>query len=181
MEDINGYAEQCKNWPEECTAGLDRHVTKAAAHAWQATTDLYPTAYPWLLDYAVHTLWQTSLSLCNGAWAWPQVLSVGEQSGTTPDADLCPARHGGAGAGAVGPATNVSHARRGAVQYRLRIAHAPRRHITRSDVVGQFVCGGVCDRYQGCQSTGGQYVGTRRERSAVAHPIIRGGTACARR
>ena len=95
MKDINGYAEQCKNWPEECTACLDRHVAKAAAHDWQATTDLHPSAHPGLIDHAVHALWQTALPLCEWLWAWTQVLSLGESRRTTADTDLCPAHYGG--------------------------------------------------------------------------------------
>jgi len=181
MKESNGYAEQFQDWSEECPACLDRHVAKAAAHAWRATTDLHPTVHPWLLDYAVHALWQTALSLCDGTRAWAQVLSVGEPSWPTPDTDLCPTRHGGAGAGTVGPVTDGAHARRGVVRHWVRVTHAPRRQITRSDVVGQLVCGGVRDRYHGRQSTRGQHAGTRREQSALAHTILGGGTSCARR
>ena len=181
MTESNGYAEQCKDWSDECTACLNRHVTKATTHAWQATTDLPPTAHPWLIDYAVHALWQTALSLCDGAWAWTQVLSVGESRRTTPDPDLCPAHHGGTGTGAIGSATDGAHARRGVVQHWLRIAHTPCNHITGSNVVGQFTCSGGCDRYPGCQSPGGQHVGTRCERPAVALTLTGGGTPCARR
>src|ERR1044071_9479319 len=123
MKESNGYAEQCKDWSEEDTACLDRHIAQAARHDWQATTDLHPPAYPGLLDYAVHALWQTPLSLRDGTGAWPQVLSVGEQSGMTPDPDLCPARHGGTGAGAVGPTADRANAHRGVVRHWLRIAH----------------------------------------------------------
>jgi hypothetical protein len=181
MKESNGYAEQFQDWSEECTACFDRHVAKAAAHAWQATTDLPPTVHPGLLDYAVHAVWQTAVSLCNGTRTWTQVLSVGEQSGTTPDPDLCPARHGGAGAGTVDPAAGVSRTRRGAVRHRLRITHTPRGQITRSDVVDQLAGGDGYDRYPGCQSPRGQHVGPRRERPAVACPIRRGGISCARR
>ena len=181
MKGSNGYAEQCKDWPDEDTACLDHHIAQAARHDWQATTGLHPTAYPGLLDYAVHALWQTPVSLCNGRRAWPQVLSVGEQSGTTPDPDLCPACHGGTGAGAVGPTADRAHAPRGVVRHWLRITHTSREQITRSDVASQFAGGGVCDRSPGCQSPRGQHVGTRRERPAVAYPIRRGGISCARR
>ena len=181
MKESNGYAEQLQDWSEERTACLDRHVAHAAAHAWQATTDLPPTAHPWLTDYAVHALWQTPLSVCDGTGAWTQVLSVGEPSWPTPDTDLCPARQGGAGAGAVGPTTDSAHARRGVVQHWLRIAHTPCSHVTGSNVVGQFACGGGCDRYHGRQSPGGQYVGTRCERPAVALTLTGGGIPCARR
>jgi hypothetical protein len=181
MQESNGYAEQCKDWSDEDPACLDRHIAQAARHDWQATTDLHPPAYPGLFDYAVHALWQTPVSLCNGARAWPQVLSVGEQSGTTPDPDLCPARHGGASAGAVGSVTDGARARRGVVRHWLRIAPAPGGQITRSDGVGQFACDGVSDRYHGRQSPRGQHVGTRGERSALVHAVTGGGTPCARR
>jgi len=181
MEDINGYAEQCKDSSEEFPACHNRHVAQAAACDRHATADLHPPAHSWLIDYAVHTLWQTPLSLCNGARAWPQVLSVGEPSRSTPDTDLRPPHHGGAGARAVGPTTEGSHALRGAVQYWLRIAHAPCRQITRSDVVGQLACGGGCDRYHGRQSTRGQHVRTRSEIWLLARATTRGGAPCSRR
>ena len=181
MKESNGYAEQCKDWSEEDTACLDRHIAQAARHDWQATTNLYPPAYPGLLDYAVHALWQAAVSLCNGTRAWPQVLSVGEQSGTTPDPDLCPACYGGASTGAVGSVTDGARARRGVVRHWLRITHTPRGQITRSDVVDQLAGGDGYDRYPGCQSPRGQHVGPRRERPAVAYLISRGGISCARR
>ena len=181
MKGINGYAEQYKDWSEEFTTDFNGDVAYAAAYNWQATTDSPPPAHPWLLDYAVHALWQTSVSLCNGTRAWTQVLSVGEQSGTTPDPDLCPARHGGTGAGAVGSVTDGARARRGVVRHWLRITHTPRGQITRSDVVDQLAGGDGYDRYPGCQSPRGQHVGTRRERPAVAYPIRRGRISCARR
>ena len=181
MTESNRYAEQCKDWSDEATACLDRHVAKAAAHNWQATMDSPPTAHSWLLDYAVHAVWQAAVSLCHGTRAWPQVLSVGEQSGTTPDPDLCPARHGGARTGAVGSVTDGAHAGRGAMRHWLRIAHTPCGQITRSDVVDQLAGSRVYDRYPGGQSPRGQYVGTRCERPAVAYPTTRGGISCARR
>ena len=181
MKESNGYTEQFQDWSEECTACLNRHVAHAAAHAWQATADLHPAAPPWLLDYAVHAVWQTALPLCDRTRAWTQVLSLSEPSWTTPDIDLCPARHGGAGAGAVGPTADSAHARRGAVRHWVRVTHAPCGPITRSDVVGQLGCGGVWDRYQGRQSTCGQHAGTRRERSPLAHIGTGGGIPCARR
>jgi hypothetical protein len=181
MEVINGYAEQFQNWSEECTASIDHHVAQAATCAWQATTDLHPTAHPRLIDYAVHALWQTALSLCNGTRAWAKVLSLSEPRWTTPDTDLCSTRHGGAGAGAVGPTADCANALRRAVRHWLRVTHAPCRQITRSDIVGQLARSGVCDRYNRRQSTRGQHVGARRERSPLAHPVSGGGTACARR
>ncbi len=181
MKESNGYAEQCKDWSEKCTACLDRHVVQAATRARQATTDLPPTAHSWFLDYAVHALWQTPVSLRDGTRAWAQVLSVGEPSGPTPNPDLCPARHGGAGARAVGPTTDRAHARRRAVRHWLRIVHTPCGQITRRDVADQLACGGVCDRYHGGQSPRGQYVGARLGQSALAHIIRRGEPACARR
>ncbi len=181
MKESNEYAEQFQDWSEECTGCLDRHVAKAAAHDRQATTDLYPPAPPWLLDYAVHALWQTPLSVCDGTRAWPQVLSLGEPRWTTPDPDLCPACHGGAGAGAVGPTADRAHARRGAVRHWVRVTHAPRQQITRSNVVGQLVCGGVWNRYQGRQSPRGQHAGTRHESSPLAHIVTGRGIPCARR
>jgi hypothetical protein len=181
MKGSNGYAEQCKDWSDEDTACFDRHIAQAARHDWHATTNFYPPAYPGLLDYAVHALWQTALSLCNGTRAWTQILSVGEQRGTTTHTHLCSAHYGGAGAGAVGPVAGVSRTRSGAVRHRLRIAPASRRQITGSDGVGQLVRGGVCDRYNSRQSTRGQHVGSRRARFALALTISRGGTSCARR
>ena len=181
MKESNGYAEQFQDWSEEYTACFDRHVAKAAAYDRQATVDFHPAAHSWLLDYAVHAVWQTPVSVCDGTGAWTQVLSVGEPSWSTPDTNLCPARHGGAGAGAVGPTADRAHARRGAVRHWMRVTHAPRRQMTRSDVVGQLVCGGVWDRYQGRQSTRGQHAGTRRERSPLAHVVTGGGIPCARR
>lgn len=181
MKESNEYAEQFQDWSEEDTACLDRHVAQAARHDWQATTDLHPPAYPGLLDYAVHALWQTPLSLCDGTRAWTQVLSLGEPRWPTPDPHLCPARHGGAGAGAVGPTADRAYARRGAVRHWVRVTHAPRQHITRSDGIGQLVCGGMWNRYQGRQSPRGQHVGTGRERSPLAHLVTGGGIPCARR
>jgi hypothetical protein len=181
MEESNGYAEQCKDWSEEVATSLDRHVAQAATHAGQTAADLHPTAPPWLLDYAVYTLWQTPLSLCDGTWAWAQVLSLSEPRWTTPDPDLCSTRHGGAGAGAVSPTTNRANALRRAVRHWLRITHAPRGQITRSDGVGQLARGGMCDRYHSRRSTRGQHVGAGHGQSALAHTISRGGPACPRR
>src|ERR1044071_7125517 len=138
MKESNGYAEQFQDWSEECTACFDRHVAKTAAHDRQATADLPPTAHSWLTDYAIHALWQTPLSLCDGTWAWTQVLSLSEPSWTTPDPDLCSTRSGSAGAGAVGPTADRARARRGAVRHWVRVTHAPRRQVTRSDVVDQL-------------------------------------------
>jgi hypothetical protein len=181
MKESNGYAEQCKDWSEDSPACFDRHVAQAAAHDRQATTDFPPPAHSWLLDYAVHALWQTPVSLRDGTGAWPQVLSVGESSWPTPNPDLCPAHHGGAGAGAVGPTADGAHASRGAVRHWLRVTHASGMQITRSDGVGQLVCGGLCNRYHGGQSTRGQHAGTRRERSPLAPVVTEGGIPCARR
>jgi hypothetical protein len=181
MKESNGYAEQCKDWSEDYTACLDRHVAQAAAHDRQATTDFHPTAHSWLLDYAVHALWQATVSLCDGTRAWTQVLSVGESSWPTPDPDLCPAHHGGTGAGAVGPTADGTNAPRGAVRHWLRITHASGSQIMRSDVVGQLAWGGVCNRYHGCQSPRGQHAGARRERSPLAPVVTGGGIPCARR
>ena len=181
MTESNGYAEQCKDWSDEDPACLDRHIAQAARHDWQATTDLHPPAYPGLLDYAVHALWQTALSLCDGAWAWTQVLSVGESRRTTPDPDLCPARQGGASAGAVGSVTDGARAGRGVVRHWLRITYTSGGQITGSDVADQLACDDGCDRYHDCQSPRGQHVGTRGERPALAYLIRRGGISCARR
>lgn len=181
MKGINGWAGQCKDSSEEVTACFNRYVAQAAACDRQAIADLHPPASSWLIDYAVHTLWQTPLSLCDGTPTWTQVLSVSEQRGTTSDPDLCPARYGGAGARTVGPTPEGSHARRGAGQYRLRIAHASGGQITRREVVGQFAWGGVYDRYHGRQSTRGQHVRTRCERSSLVYAVAEGGSPCARR
>ncbi len=181
MKGINGYTEQFQDWSDKDTTCLNHHIAQTAACAWQAIADLPLAAHPGLFDYTVYALWQTSVLLCDGARAWPQVLSVGESRRTTSNPDLCPARLSGAGARAVGPTTDSAHARRRAVRHWLRITDAPCRQITRSDGVGQLASGDRCDRYHGCQSTRGQHVGTRRERPAVASPIRRGGISCARR
>ena len=181
MEDINGYAEQCKDWSEEFTTDFNGDVAYAAARNRQATTCLHPTGHSWLPDYALHALWQTPVSLCDRTRAWAQVLSLSEQSWPTSDTDLCPARHGGAGAGAVGPTADCAHARRRAVRHWVRVTHAPCRQVARSDGVGQLACDGVCDRYHGRQSARGQHVGARSEQSALAHPVSGGGISCARR
>jgi len=181
MKESNGYAEQCKDWSEAFPTDCNGNVAQAATHNWQTTPDLPSPAHSWLLDYAVHALWQTPVSLRDGTGAWPQVLSVGEPSWPTPDFDLCSTRYGGTGAGAVSPTADRAHAHRRAVRHWLRITHAPGGHVTKSDVADQLACGGVCDRYHGGQSPRGQYVGARLGQSALAHIIRRGETACARR
>jgi hypothetical protein len=183
MVDTNGYAEQYKDWSEEVefTTDFHRDVAKAAAYDRHANAHPYPAGHSWFLDYAVHALWQTPLSLCDGTRAWPQVLSLSEQSWTTTHTHLCSAHHGGAGAGAVGPTTEGSRARRGVVRHWLRVTHTTRRQVTRSHVGGQLSGGGVSHRREGRQSPRGQHVGTRGERSALVHAVPGGGAPCARR
>jgi hypothetical protein len=181
MKEINGYAEQCKDWSEEFTTDFNSDVAYAPARDRQAVACPQCAGDSWIPDHAIHALWQTALPVCDWARAWTQVLSVGEQSWTTAHAYLCPADNGGAGAGATSSTADGAHALRGVVRHWLRIAHAPCRPVTRSDGVGQHVGSDVCGRYHGRQSTRGQHVGTRREGSALAYPVTGGGAPCARR
>lgn len=181
MEYTNGYTEQCKDWSDHCTERLDGHATHAAAQGEQATAHPQPAGHPRIPDHAVHAVWQTTLSLCGRTWAWSQVLSLGEQSRTTPPPPLCAPGAGRPGAGAVGTAADVSHPPGGAVRHRLRVTHATRRSVARTNVVGQPNRGGVCDRRDCRWSTRGQHVGTRRERPPLARATTRGGARCRRR
>jgi hypothetical protein len=181
MEHNNGYTEQCNDWSEHSTTRINGYVAYATAPGCQATAHPQPPGAPRLLDHALHALWQTPLPLCDWTRAWPQILSLGEQSQTTSHAHLCPATHGGAGAGAVGPAADVSHALRGAVRHWLPVADTTRGQVARSHGVGQLGHNGVCDRRDGRQSTRGQYVGTRGERSSLAQAVTGGSAPCTRR
>lgn len=180
MEYSNGYTEQCKDSSEQFTTRVNGHAAHAAAHAWQATAHSQPTDHPWLIDYTVHALWQTPLSLCDGTRAWPQILSLSEQSRKATDSPLGASGESRADSGATGPVANLSHALGGTLRHRLRVAHPPRWVIVRTNVVGQPSCGGG-SRCARRWSTRGQHVGTRRERSALARTISEGGAPCARR
>jgi hypothetical protein len=180
MEDINGYAEQCKNWSDDCSARSNGYAAHATTHDHQATAHPQLAGDPRLSDHAVHALWQTALPVCDWTRAWPQILSLSEQSGETSPPHLYTPGAGGADSGAIVTAPNLSHALRGAVRYRLRVAHATRRSVARTHVVGQPLCSGL-SRCDGCQSTGGQHVGTRSERWALVRATTRGGTPCTRR
>ena len=177
----NGYAEQCKDWSEQFPARSNCHATCAAAHDRQAAAHPQPASHPWILDHAVHAVRQTALSLCDWTRPWPQILSLGEQSGETTRAHLCAAGEGRAGAAAVGTAANVSHPLGGAVRHRLRVAHAPCRPVARIDVVGQPSPGGMCDRCDCRQSTRGQHVGAGSESWPLARTTTGGPFPCTRR
>jgi len=181
MEHSNGYTEQCKDWSDRCTERINCHAAHAAAHDRQATAHPQPAGHPRLPDHALHALWQTTLPLCDRTWAWSQILALGEQRRETPPAPLCAPGHGCAGATAVGSLPDVARPPGGAVRHRLRVADAPRRPVARSPVVGQLSRDGVCDRRDGCWSTGGQYVGTRKERPALGRAATGGGSPCTSR
>jgi hypothetical protein len=177
---INGYAEQCKDWSEECTACLDSHIAHATAHAWPAAACPQSAGHSRIIDHTVHAVWQTVLPLCDWTRAWPQILSLSEQRGETSPPHLCAPGKSRADSGAIIAAPYLSHPPGGVVRDRLRVAHATRRAVARTNVVGQPLCGGLsrCD----CrQSIGGQYVGTRCERWPLGRAITRGGTPCTRK
>jgi hypothetical protein len=180
MDSINGYAEQCKDWSEECTACLDSHIAHATAHAWPAAACPQSAGHSRIIDHTVHAVWQTTLPVCDWTWAWAQVLSLGEQSRETPPPYLCASSKSRADSGAIGPAPNLSHALGGAVRHRLRVTHPTGNSVARINGVGQPASGGV-SRCDGRQSTRDQHVGTRRKRSALAHTVTGRGTPCARR
>jgi hypothetical protein len=180
MEQSNGYTEQCKDWSDRCTACINCHAAHAAAHDRQATAHPQPAGDTRITDHAVHAVWQTALPVCDRTRAWPQILSLGEQSGETSPPHLCTPGEGRADSGASVTSTNISHAPGGAVRHRLRVTHPTRRLVARTGVVGQPTRGDV-SRCDGCQSTGRQHVRTRSERWLRARATTRGGAPCARR
>lgn len=181
MEDINGYTEQCKDWSEQSTACLDGHLAPAAAYAQQTATRCHPAGHPRLADHPLHTVWQTALPVCGRTGAWAQILSLGEPRGETSSAHLYTPGAGCADSGTTRAAAHSSYAPGRAVRHWLRVIDTTSRPVARSHVGGQLSHGGVYDRCDGCQSPGGQHVGTRRERSSLAHAVIGGGLPCARR
>jgi hypothetical protein len=180
MEDINGYAEQCKDWSEYFIAGLNSQAAQATTHDRQATAHTQPARDTRLIDYTVHAVWQTTLPVCYGARAWPQILSLREQRGETSPPHLYTPGKGGADSGAISSVPYLSYPLRRAVRDRLRVAHATCRAVASTHVIGQPPCGGL-SRCASRQSAGRQYVGTRSERSALAQVITRGETPCTRR
>ena len=180
MESINGYTEQCKDWSEEFTPGFNGDIAYATASDRQATACPQFAGDPWSSDHTLHALWQTVLPVCDWTWAWAQVLSLGEQKRQTPPPHLCAPGKSRADSGAIDTAPNLSHALGGAVRHRLRVTHPTGNSVARTNDVGQSASGGV-SRRDGRQSPRGQHVGTRRERSALAHAVTGGGIPCARR
>ena len=180
MAHTNGYTEQGKDWSDRCTTRINCHATHAAAHDRQATAHPQPAGDTRIIDYAVHAVWQTALPVCDWTRAWSQILSLSEQSGKTSPPHLYTPGEGGADSGAVVTATNISHSPGGVVRHRLRVAHATRKSVARTNVVGQPPCAGI-SRCDGCQSTGRQHVGTRSERWLLARATTRGGSPCTRR
>jgi len=180
MEHSNGYAEQCKNWSDDWSARSNGGATQATTHDHQAIAGAQPARDPRIRDHAVHTVWETTLPVCDGTRAWPQVLSLSEQKGETASPHLYTPGEGSTDSGAIVPAPHLSYPLRRAVRHRLRVAHATRRTVASTHVVGQPLCSGL-SRCGGCQSTGGQYVGTRSERLSLAHAVTRGGAPCTRR
>ena len=180
MEHSNGYTEQYKNWSEYLPPRTNGHAAQATAYDRQAAARPQPAGHPWIIDHAVHALWQTALPVCDRTRAWPQILSLGEQSRETSSPYLCPPGERRTGAGAIVTAPHLPHPSGGAVRHRLRVTHATRRLVARANVVGQLPCGGL-SRCGGCQSPGCQYVGTRRGRSALAQAVTGGDAPCTRR
>jgi hypothetical protein len=180
MEHSNGYAEQCKDWSEYFTACINSHAVQATTHDCQTTAYPQSASDPRIIDYAVHAVWETTLPVCHWTWAWPQILSLSEQSGETAPPHLYTPGEGGADSGAIIAAPYLSHPPGGVVRDRLRVAHATRRAVASTNDVGQPPCGGLSRC--GCrQSIGGQYVGTRRERGLLGRATTRGGTPCTRK
>lgn len=180
MEYLNGYAEQCKNWSEYFPARINGHAAQATAYDRQAAACPQPAGHPRILDHTVHAVWQTTLPVCDRTRAWPQILSLGEQSRETSSPHLCPPGDRRTDSGAIGRAPHLSHPSGGAVRHRLRVTHATRRLVARINVVGQLPCSGF-SRCDGCQSIGRQHVRTRSERSSLAHAVTEGGASCTRR
>jgi hypothetical protein len=180
MDSINGYAEQCKDWSDQFTTGINGHLAYATAHDRQAAACPQSAGHSRIIDHTVHAVWQTTLPLCDWTRAWPQILSLSEQSGETPPPHLYISGDRRTGSGAIGTAPNLSHALGGAVRHHLRVTHPTGNSVARTNVAGQLASGGV-SRCDGRQSTRGQHVGTRRERSALAHAVTGGGAPCTRR
>ena len=180
MEHSNGYTEQCQNWSDDCRARSNGHAAQATAHDHQAIAGAHPARNPRLSDHAVHAVCETPLPVCDRTWPWPQILSLREQKGETASPHLYPPGKGGADSGATGTAPHLSHALGGAVRHRLRVTHATRRIVARTNVIGQPICGGVF-RCGGGQSTRSQHVGTCSEEPSLAHAVTGGGTPCTRR
>jgi hypothetical protein len=180
MKYTNGYTEQCQNWSEYFTARINGHAAQATAYDRQAAACPQPAGHPRIIDHAVHALWQTPLPVCDRTRAWPQILSLGEQSRETSSPHLCPPGDRRADSGAIVTAPHLSHPSGGAVRHRLRVTHATRRLVARTNVVGQLPCGGL-SRCDGCQSTGRQHVRTRSERPSLAQAVTAGGASCTRR
>jgi hypothetical protein len=180
MEYLNGYAEQYKDWSDYFTTCIDCDVVYAAAHDHQAIAGAQPAGDTRLSDHAIHAVWQTALPVCHGTRAWPQILSFREQRGETSPPHLYPPGEGSADSGALSSVPHLSYPLRRAERDRLRVAHTTGRAVASTHVVGQPLCRGV-SRCDGCQSTGGQYVGARRERGLLGRATTRGGTPCTRR
>jgi hypothetical protein len=180
MEYLNGYAEQYKDWSDYFTTCIDCYVAHAAAHDRQATAHPQSAGDTRIIDHAIHAVWQTTLPLCDWTRARSQILSLSEQRRETSPPHLYTPGEGGAGSGAISSVPYLSYSPRGVVRDRLRVAHATRRSVASTHVVGQPLCRGV-SRCDGCQSIGGQYVGTRRERGSLGRATTRGGTSCTRR
>src|SRR5215831_12495282 len=124
MEDINGYAEQCKNWSDDCSARSNGYAAQATTHDHQAPAHPQPAGDSRLSDHAVHAVWQTALPVCDWTRPWAQILSLREQSGETTPPHLYPAGEGGADSGAIVPAPHLSHPLGRAVRYCQRVTHA---------------------------------------------------------
>ncbi len=180
MEHSNGYAEQCKNWSDHQAQRFNRHAAYAAAHDHQALAGAQPASDTRLSDHAVHAVWETTLPLCHGARAWPQILSLSEQRGETSPPHLCAPGEGSADSGAISSVPHLSYPLRRAVRDRLRVAHATCRAVASTHVIGQPPCGGL-SRCESRQSIGGQHVRTRGERGLLGRATTRGGTPCTRR
>lgn len=181
MEPINGYTEQCQDWPDRCTAHLNRKAAHAAAPAGHAVARPHPTRHSRLSHHAVHALWQTTLPLCGRTRPWAQVLPLGEPSGETPPPHLCAPGDGRASAAAGGPVADVSRPPGGALRDCLRVAHAPRQPLASNHAVGQPRRGGVSDRRDRRRSAGRQHAGAGPDSRLLARTTPRGAAPCTRR
>lgn len=180
MDSINGYAEQCQDWSEEFPTGFNGDIAHATAGDRHAAACPQCAGDPRIPDLPLHALWQTALPVCDGTGAWAQVLSLGEQSRQTSPPHLCAPGTSRADSRAISTAPNLSHALGRAVRHRLRVADPTSKSVVRINGIGQPANGGV-SRCEGRQSTRGQHVGTRGERSALVPTGTRGGAPCARR
>ena len=124
MEYLNGYAEQYKDWSDCFPAGLDCRVAHAAAYDRQAITCPQPAGDTRIIDHTVHAVWQTALPVCDRTRAWPQILSLSEQSGETPPPHLYISGDRRTGSGAIVTAAHISRALGGVVRYCLRVTDA---------------------------------------------------------